>query len=227
MKRLAFPLVLLTVTALGARPGAQYSGRTAGRYPPEWESDQFRVRRIAVPPGAQMTEAGEADSVIVFLTANLEGRMPPAEAAWLPAAPSTLENRGPARFEAIVIEVKGASAPPGRATPPEAIPSSDRADLWRLIDNPRVLVTKLRYAPVTSPDAMHFHPHDTLVIYLNGGYTRSATEQSSDWYPWPIARWLPTERVARGDVDVIPANTFHSFSNAGFDPLEFLAIFVK
>lgn len=214
---------------LGNTATAQYYRSSVERYPPEWESDQFRVRRIAMAPGAQASDPGPAESVLVFLTATLEGRMPAAEAAWQPAGPRTLENRGRARFDAIVIEVKEGAAPAAPVTPPEAIPSTDLIDIWRLVDNPRVLVTKLRYAPVTSLDPMHFHPRDTLVVYLKGGYVWPAVEQSREWYPyaWPFMRGAPSLRVERGDVDVVPANTFHSFSNAGGDPLEFLAIFVK
>ena len=155
--------------------------------------------------------------------------MPPAEAAWLPAGSLTVENRGRARFEAIVIQLKETDAPAARVTPPEAIPSTDQIDIWRLVDNSRVLVTKLRYRPVTSLDPMHFHPRDTLVVYLKGGYIWPMVDQSREWYPyaWPFLRGAPSLRVERGDVDVVPANTFHTFSNAGGDPLEFLAIFVK
>jgi oxalate decarboxylase/phosphoglucose isomerase-like protein (cupin superfamily) len=153
--------------------------------------------------------------------------MPPAEAVWQPAGERTLENRGRARFDAIAIEIKDPAAPVAAATPPEAVPGTDQVDLRRLIDNPRVLVAKLRYRPVTSVDPMHFHPRDTLVVYLKGGYIWQAVEQSRDWYVWPFMRWAPTQQVARGDVDVVPANTFHSFGNAGGDPLEFLAVFIK
>ncbi len=214
---------------LGDGAAAQYYGRSVERYPPEWESDQFRVRRVAIAPGERADDPGAADSVIVFLTATLDGRMPPAEAAWLPAGSLTVENRGRARFEAIVIQLKETDAPAARVTPPEAIPSTDQIDVWRLIDNSRVIVTKLRYRPVTSLDPMHFHPRDTLVVYLKGGYIWPMVDQSREWYPypWPFLRGSPSLRVERADVDVVPANTFHTFSNAGGDPLEFLAIFVK
>jgi hypothetical protein len=223
MTRLAAGLVALLASA----GFSQYSRHSGDRLPEQWESDQFRVRRIAVPAGAQVSDPGAADSVLVYLTADLDGRMPPVEAVWQPAGTRTLENRGRVRFDAIAIELKDVPAPAAAATPPEAVPSTDQIDIWRLIDNPRVLVTKLRYRPVTSVDPMHFHLRDTLVVYLKGGSIWQAVEQSRDWYVWPFMRWAPTQQVARGDVDVVPANTFHSFGNAGGDPLEFLAIFVK
>jgi hypothetical protein len=226
--RRATAAALAIAVLLGTPIAAQY-GRSIERYPPEWESDQFRVRRIAIPAGGGATDPGTADSVVVFLTADLDGRMPPAEAVWEPAGTRSLDNRGRARFDAIVIDIKDVGAGVSAATPTEAIPSTDRIDTWRLIDNPRVLVTKLRYAPVTALDPMHFHPRDTIVVYLKGGYIWPMVEQSREFYPyaWPFMRGSPSQRVDRGDVDVVPANTFHTFSNAGNDPLEFLAIFVK
>jgi hypothetical protein len=214
--------------ALETQVAAQY-GRSLDRYPPEWESDRFRVRRLSIEPRAQLTEPDAADGVLVFLTADLDGRMPPAEAVWQRGGQRTLENRGKVRFEGILIELK--DAPPGsvKVTPPEAIASTDRVDVWGLIDNERVLVTKHRYAPVTIVDPPHFHPQDTLVLYLKGGYTWPALEQPRGWYAWPISifSWSPAYRVNRGDVDVVPANTLHAFSNAGGDPLEFLVIVPK
>jgi len=207
-------------------PSAQY-GRARDPYPPEWESDQFRVRRLSIGPGSQVPDPGAVDSVLIFMTADLDGRMPPTEAIWQPAGSRTLENRGRARFDAIVVDVK-AAPPAAPVTPPEAVSSTDRIDSRRLIDNERVLVTKLRYAPVTSLDPMHFHPRDTLVAYLKGGYVwAAANEEPRVWYPWPWLRSSPALRVDRGEVDVVPANTFHTFSNGGGDPLEFLAVFVK
>jgi hypothetical protein len=225
MTRIVAALVALVASA----SAAQYSRHSGDRLPQEWESDQFRVLRLSVPPGAEVTDPGTTDSVVVFLTATLEGRMPPAEAVWQAAGSRTLVNQGRARFDAIVIEVKDVPGPASSATPPEAIPSTDQIDSWRLIDNSRVLVTKLRYRPVTSLDPMHFHPRDTVVVYLKGGYVWPESEQAREWYPyaWPFLRGAPSLRVERGDVDVVPANTFHTFSNAGGDPLEFLAIFVK
>ena len=51
---------------------------------------------------------------------------------------------------------------------------------------------------------------------------------SSAAYYWPTIAWSsPAFRVQRGDVDVVPANTLHAFSNAGGDPLEFLTVVLK
>jgi mannose-6-phosphate isomerase-like protein (cupin superfamily) len=194
-----------STTAQYARQGSNLADQL------EWENSRLRLTRLAVAPGAA-APAG-SDRVLVYLTADPEGRMPAAEAVWQPAGSGDLQNRGHARLEAIAIELK--DAPPGTpaGTPPEALSASDRADVWRLIDNSRVLVTKHRYAPTTYVDPLHFHPQDALVVYLRGGYAFPAA-----------ADWWGSYRVRRGDVDVIPANTFHTMSNPGGDPLEFLMI---
>jgi hypothetical protein len=209
---------------LGMAGATQY-GRSL---PSEWETDQVRVRRIVVPQGASAEESEGPDSVVVTLTAGLDGRMPPAEAVWEPAGPRVFENRGAARFEAIVIELKDTPAGP-LATAPESIESSDLIDVARLIDNPRVLVVKLKYEQSTYSDPPHFHPNDTLAVYLTAGYIwRPGSSSSAAAYFWPSIAWSsPAFRVHRGDVDVVPANTLHAFSNAGGDPLEFLAVVLK
>ncbi len=86
---------------------AQYSHESlAQRYGSGWENDQLRVRTIAVEPGAQMPAQADADRVLVFLTADLQGRSPAAEAVWQPAGTQELENRGSRRVEAVLIELK-------------------------------------------------------------------------------------------------------------------------
>jgi quercetin dioxygenase-like cupin family protein len=164
----------------------------------------------------------------VFLTADLEGRMPPVEAAWRDPGPVTMENRGPVRFEALVIDLKGSSTRAGGVTPPDvaravetiAPPSGfdgSYATMIRaqnLIVNDRVSVTKQHYASGVSwsVDPLHFHPQDAVVIYLTGGYT------------WPTTWLSGPHRVRRGDVRIVPANVRHASGNAGSDPPEFLLI---
>ena len=211
--------LLLQVTAT-----AQFT-QPSERNPAERETDRYRVRRVTVPAGARVDAEGR-DSVVVVLTADLDGRMPTAEASWQPSGPRVLDNRGVAPFEAIVIELKDGPATSG-VTPPEAIGSS-------LVDNARVLVTKLRYAQSTFVDPMHAHPNDTVVVYLNAGYSFKWGEARNAGYSLPGLDWYApggwyagAQRVMRADVDVVPANTIHSFGNAGGDPLEFLAVLLK
>jgi hypothetical protein len=210
---------LLCVLGLAASPGGladQYSGSSRARqYPSGWQNDRIRVRTISVDPGARLAAApASADRVLVFLTADLDGRMPSAEAIWQPASEPERENRGRVRVDAIAVDVKAATASPSSGTPFEALSVRDGVDARVLIDNPRVVVTRLRYSPYSlSVDRPHVHSQDALVVYLAGGYT------------WPLIQdWGYTTRVRRGEFDVVPAHTFHSFGNAGGDSLEFLVI---
>lgn len=221
--RLPALVVLSSLLAVGVvngtlegRVAAQYAERSlAHRYPQEWENDLFRVRRIALAPRTQMSAIESDDSVLVFLTADLEGRMPPAEAAFQPRGAGPLENRGSVRFEAISIGLKDVPVSRPSGTPPEAFPLIDPTDVRILIDNPRVIVLRARYRSNAYSGPLHFHPKDALVIYLGGGYT------------WPMNGMWGSYRVTRGDIDLVPANTFHPFGNAGSDPLDVLVIVPK
>ena len=91
------------------------------RYQVEWENDALRVVRVILPPGQRATAESSSGAVMVFLTADLNGRMPASEAAWQEPGPVELENHGPARFEAIIIQFKqsvlqGAPTPAVQAT---------------------------------------------------------------------------------------------------------------
>jgi quercetin dioxygenase-like cupin family protein len=211
---------LLTIAAAGVflegGVAAQYGERTsASRTPASWENDQFRVRRIALAPGAQIVPPEGQDTVLVFLTADLDGRMPPAEAVWLDRGPRPLENRGHERFEAIAIGVKDGPASGRAGTPAELVNLTDQADVRVLIDGPRAMVLKARYRSNAYATPLHFHPRDLLAVYLAGGYT---------WLP--KAEW-GSYRVTRGEVDLVPADTLHLFGNAGSDPLDCLLIVPK
>jgi quercetin dioxygenase-like cupin family protein len=210
---LALPvLAVLTCVVLFEEPAAaQYARRSAEPLQDEWENNWMRLSRVTADPGAAIP-GSDLDRILIYLTADADGRIPPAEAVWQPAGSGNLENRGRSRVEAIAIELKDVPAGVARGTPPEALTVSREADVRHLIDNPRVLVTRNRYAPAPYMDRLHFHPEDILIVYLRGGYT------------WPAVAGWGSYRVRRGEVDIVPANTFHRFGNAGGDPLEFLVI---
>jgi quercetin dioxygenase-like cupin family protein len=209
--------LLLGFTVMRHAPAAQEQRPYfVSRYASGWENDRLRVRPISVAPGAQVPAYGETGAVFVFLTADFDGRMPSAVAAWQPAGAGNLHNRGKARLDALVIEVKNVEARAVGLTPPEALPSTGPVGVRVLVDNPQVLVTHHRYLPgVHSPAGWHFHPQDAVLVYLTGGYVAP-----------PDGAW-GLHRVRRGDIDVVPANMFHGFANPGIDPLEFLAIFPR
>ena len=178
----------------------------------EWENNRLRLRRIAVDPGASARAEGGVDRVLIYLTANQDGKMPDADAVWQPAGSPDLQNRGALKLEALAVDLKAAAAVASGGTPPEALHTSHRAEVKTLIDNARVLVTKHRYAPTTFVDSPHFHSDDMLVVYLQSGYT------------WPVFGGWGAYQVRRGEVDIVPANSLHTLGNAGSDPLEFLVI---
>jgi quercetin dioxygenase-like cupin family protein len=217
----ALSTLLAAVGLVALTPGpsaAQYFERSLGKqYASGWENDRLRVRTVSIEPGARLDERDEVDRVLVYLTADLEGRMPQAEAIWQPARGPVLENRGRLRATAIVIDVKAGPAATTGVTPPEALPFMNDVVTQRLIDNAHVMVTKVRYrsnAYVAGPG--HFHAQDALIVYLSGGQA------------WPQADgWGLSTRVYRGDIDVIPGNTLHTVMTAGGDPLEFLIITPK
>jgi quercetin dioxygenase-like cupin family protein len=188
---------------------AQYGVSSAGGLQLPFENNRVRITQLSVAPGA--TLPAPANRVLVYLTADADGRMP-AEAVWQSADAGAMQNRGPVRLDAIAIEFKDVPRGSSAGTPPEALDAQYGVDVSTVIDNPRVLVTRQRYGPIAYGGPLHLHPEDVIVVYLRGGYT------------WPGADLWGASRVRRGDVDVIPANTLHRLSNAGSDPLEFLTI---
>lgn len=209
---LAPAAVALALAALAVEPTrAQYGPQTGGLALP-WENSRTRVTQLSVAPAAALPAGG--NRVLVYLTADPDGKMPPA-AVWQGSDAGAIQNRGPARLEGLSIELKDTPSPASGVTPPEALDEEYGVEVTTVIDNPRVLVTKHRYGPLTYAGALHFHREDVLVVYLRGGYT------------WPAAEFSAAARVRRGDVDLIPANTLHRLANASSDPLELLVIVPK
>ena len=202
---------------------AAQAGGTASQV--VWENERIQVHRVALAPGEKLSGDSSSGSVIVFLTADLDGRMPAAEAAWRDAGPVTMENRGPARFEALVIHLKERATAGAGMTAPEVVRASGVVSTdslhglrdagiraQNLIVNDRISVTKERYGFPWPVDPQHFHAQDAIVIHLRGGYVWTGTAFSSP------------DRVRRGDVRIVPGNVLHINGNAGSDPLEFLLI---
>lgn len=193
-----------------------------------WENDRMQVHRVSLAPGERLTGESTGGSVVVFLTADLDGRMPQAEAGWRDPGPVTMENRGLGRFEALVVDLKGTATRSGGVTAPEVVrataavaPRSGFGETYatmmraqNLILNDRVSVTKERRPGGVpgSADPLHFHPQDAVVIHLRSGYI------------WPTTWLHGPDSVRRGDVRIVPGNVLHTSGNAGSDPLEFLLI---
>lgn len=224
--------VVLLLTAIPWAPQGERPVEPASSlYQVDFEDDQIRVLRLSVAAGEKGTTLEHRDGVLVFLTKDLHGRMPAAEALWQPAGTLALDNRGPGRFEAVLVELKAASSPSTAGLPPEAsttayyergtVRSDDvtvvpyEVQIERLLDNSRVTVTKQRFGPTARVDQFHLHTQDSLFVYLGRGEVQGAT-----------ARW-GRHRVERGQVDVLTPYVLHVFSNAGSDPIEFITVHPK
>jgi quercetin dioxygenase-like cupin family protein len=194
-----------------------YADRSSG-YALPWENSRIRVNRVSAEPAASIPTS--ADRVLVYLTADANGRMP-AEAVWQPSGSTATQNSGRVRLEAIAVDFKDAPAVRMEGTPPEALTAAASSSydspmqVSVLVDNPRVMVAKHRYPPHTYNGQLHFHPQDIVLLYLRGGYAPAVDGL------WGLYR------VRRGDVDIVPANTLHTVSNPGSDPLELLVIVPK
>jgi hypothetical protein len=232
-------LALVPMLALHISLPLQEAARQPGLQPyhVEWEDDDLRVARVVLPPGERVTAESPAGSVIVYLTANLDGRMPPAEATWQPAGPIEMENHGRARFEALVIQYKrtipastSTTAERSRGAASEMKPSKlagsgygygyvdysyrERVKSETLVDAGGVTVTKVRQPASMYLEAPGIDSNDRVVVYLRGGYAWPS-EPSYSGYAVP---------VRRGDVRVLAANEPYSLSNPGGDPSEFIVI---
>jgi quercetin dioxygenase-like cupin family protein len=204
-------LAALGLAAVLAQPiAAQYGGMpTTSRQSLPWENSRFKVQYLSVEPGASVPPSG--NQVMVYLTADADGRMAP-DAILQP--PGALQNRGRVRLNAIAVEIKDLTdaRPAAGGTPPEALDAEYGVEVAPLVDNPRVLVTKQRYGALAYGGPLHSHAEDVILVYLRGGYT------------WPADGFWGASRVTRGDVSVIPAHTIHRIGNASTDPLEMLVI---
>jgi hypothetical protein len=196
-------------------------------YRVEAETDTVRIARVILAPGARVTTESRAGAVIVFLTADPDGRLPASEAAWQAPGSIQLENRGPARFEAVLVQFKtapGASPQREYATAARGIwpayamgeyPSSyfDRIRSAALIDTPEVQVTRLRYPGTSYVEPPRVDAGDTVVVYLRGGYA------------WPVEPdYRGPARVHRGDARLIPANTPYALANPSSDASELIVV---
>ena len=99
----------------------------------------------------------------------------------------------------------------------ELLSSHDSSDVRLLIDNARVKVMKLRYRPNPMTPTRR-----TLIRKTRSPFASRAATRGRRSVPWGYPA-----RVHRGEFDVIPAHTLHSFRNGGDDNLELLMILAK
>ena len=232
-------LALVPMLALHISLPPQDAARSPGIQPyhVEWDNDDLKVARVVLAPSQHVTAESPGGSVIVYLTANLDGRMPATDAVWQDAGPIEMENRGPARFEALVIQFKRAAAaaapsattPPAYSsrgmTPPMMAWSGYGYGAWMdyayrqpvksetLVDTGGVKVTKVRQPVSMYLEPATIEPNDRIVVYLRGGSAWSSAGSYAGAIP-----------VHRGDVRVLTANAPCTLSNPGSDPSEFIVV---
>ena len=207
----AAALMMLALVSLAAHGRDDQYGRDSritDRLPDNWENDRVRLSRLSVAEGAALPTGG--NRVLIHFTADADGRMPPA-AVWQAGGSAAMTNRGPGRLEAIAIELKDVAQRSG-GTPPEALDARYGVDVTPLVDNPQVLVARHRYDPGVNGGPLHAHGEDVILVYLRAGYA------------WPADAFLWPTRFSRGDIEIVPARTFHRLANAGPDPLEMLVV---
>jgi len=186
----------------------------------EFQDDQIRVLRVAFGPHEKGVMRTHQNGVLVFLTADLQGHMPPSEVQWEPEGTrEPRENLANTSFEAILVELlkPPTGQPPTLTILPVARGLSyplARPTVTPLVDNAMVSVTKERFPGTARNGTLSALPTDTVFVYLSGGAVGGTSMNG------PI-------RVRRGEADVLPAHTLHQVVNLGFDPIELIVIHLK
>jgi hypothetical protein len=223
---MAILTTLLLVVSVLATFGFAQDREDAVRF----EDDQVRVVRVSLLPGESRTIQDHQGGLLVYLTANLEGQLPRAEASWYSPGATTLENSATTRFEGIWVGLRAPASGVPAALPPEVAGQAESYGrllayspygrtpnrVRTLVDNDQVLVSLHRLARSWLPtEPHHFHPREVVLVYLAGGQISGSTG------------YLGTRHARRGDFDLLPANLVHAFRNMGNDPIEFVMIAPK
>jgi hypothetical protein len=226
---IALTLIAVAASVLAGASDTPYPAAYGSpHYRVEFEDDQVRVLRVSLRPGEATSVDDHPDAVLVYLTADLDGRVPDAVAAWQPMGAYSLQNRARTSFEAVLIELRAPVSDVPAPVAPEALAGAyspedvayplygrDAHTATTLVENARVAVTWHRLVPLVQTEPYHFHLRDTLLVYLAGGEMIGATGQSGVY------------RARRGEFHVLPAQTFHALGNVGNDPVEFIMIAPK
>lgn len=191
-----------------------------------FESDQVRLHRLQLAPGARLELPDHPDALLIPFTLDLDGRIAHDRPTWLAAGTTTLANHAATPFSGMLVELTAPPSDMPASLPPEVVADRiaryswpyrmERLRVRTIVDNPRVLVTKHSlpaWQPRTEPK--HWHAREVVLVYLTGGEIVGA------------ARRLGARRVRRGEFDVLPANVPHASGNLGNDPVEFLMVTAK
>ena len=145
-------------------------------YTVEAENDQVRVLRISYGPGEKSVMHEHPDSVAVFLSGGkVKFTLPDGSAQevsreagatqWTPAGKHLPENVGDARFEVILVELKGKPSPAAAAALDAVTvdPKHYKVDF----ENEQVRVLRINYGP-GEKSVMHEHPANVAVFLSDG-----------------------------------------------------------
>jgi len=103
---------MLTSASVGQYPATNSSPQ----YRVEFEDDQVRVLRVSLRGGEATPVEAHPDAVLIYLTADLDGRVPDAAATWQPMGTYGLQNHARTSFEALLVElIAPASGAPARS----------------------------------------------------------------------------------------------------------------
>lgn len=227
----ALNLIVMVASMLASGNVAVDSGtNSSSQYRVEFEDDQVRVLRVSLRAGEQTAVEDHPDAVLIYLTADLDGRVPDAVATWRPMGTYGLQNRARTSFEALLVELTAPASGAPASIEPEAMPATysfasfspeypfyepDAHRANSLVENARVAVTWHRLVPLVQTESDHFHLRDTVFIYLRGGEMNGSTGQ------------LGVHRARRGEFHVLPSHVLHALGNVGNDPIEFVMIAPK
>jgi quercetin dioxygenase-like cupin family protein len=222
-------VILMAGSILASVGFAQYPAtNNSPQYRVEFQDDQVRVLRISLRGGEATPVENHPDAVLIYLTADLNGRIPDAVATWQPMGTYSLENHARTSFEALLVELIAPASGVSASIEPEATaaayssedleypfyePDAHRAST--LVENARVAVSWHRLVPLVRTEPYHFHLRDTLLVYLAGGEMSGSTGQAGFY------------RARRGEFHVLPPNVLHALGNVGNDPVEFVMIAPK
>jgi quercetin dioxygenase-like cupin family protein len=226
----ALNLIVIFASMLASGSVVRDPANSSPQYRVEFEDDQVRVLRVSLRPGEQTAVEDHPDAVLIYLTADLDGRVPDEVATWRPMGTYGLQNRARTSFEALLVELIAPASGTPASIEPEAMPvtysfasaSSEypfyEPDAHRasaLVENARVAVSWHRLVPLVQTESDHFHLRDTVLVYLRGGEMNGSTGQ------------LGVHRARRGEFHVMPPNVLHALGNVGNDPIEFVMIAPK
>lgn len=176
----------------------------------EYEDQEVRVLRLLLAPHQRTEERQHPDRVVVFLTADWQGRFPTSPVEWQPGGRDAEVNSSSERFEAILVELKGSEA--------QGLLPAPRTYLGvaqiQLINNQRVEVRRMVVGPgATAPNpGCHIHGKAEVFVHLAAASVSGVTGGSQ-----PV-------RVTRGQVTVVAPGQKHFFQESTETLADFIDI---